>query len=674
MEMSHQSPSLDFIINNDELPLVVKCDYLTNYISSMYIDEMSNKKTKNFFSSLPLILSNLYESPIENKNDYLAIYNLFTLDFSRSNLSSIIIVSCSSSLNYILDISSISSYFTRQDYLLSNKIALFKQLLNDYLIINDSSNHLYNNNQCIMPLFEYFIVVFLISAKKVEYTNRKYLNVYTKDHQKTFSEYFKWNCSVYNKNESTNGQQTNETLNLNRSFQYNFYRNIFAEYLNFFYNEGMNSKLLFIFKAIDICWLYDYLIDDNLSSTLLKTKTETTPFQFVKANKIKTSYTFFSSLSPSKKINAKYPNLLIIDCLSLFINFTYEKLQVEHLFPLRKTLLCFLEFAFENKTTYYLTDVYISDVISLWLSYALPWNITNSHSKINQNKSFIKQFININIPFYIVILDKCIQAFSLYKNNANDYIQLSKSLLLFSIEKKNESNKSFVMDYLPFDKMRGYSLEDYKSFLGYEIIEKKLAYYGRSDINIKQIMIPFAFNSQGRQAANSIILNNTLLIEKLSSKDNNNTFKTVEKTKKFIDTLNQSNDIIKQLYQISNNGSPVIQTTNFIKYNCNERQLYLQRIIFPDKNPWNMPKHEDEISFLYIILKFISQIIDRLRGIKQIDDNSSSNQITQSVALTNLRPLCNVFNLLNFFALLIILFSLCYTIYYSSILIKLNKA
>ena len=483
-----------------------------------------------------------------------------------------------------------------QTYKVEKKLIFSNQLLNSKLL-EIMTNNLKSKDKIYLycDIYEYYIIHFLLTVKNYSGECVKYLSI---------------------KEETVKLK-----INKERSFQANCFTSLLSNYLQYLKNPFWNKKMLFFLGFFNQICLDDYAqynikIDDIMKHQQKKL--------------------YFSQAMISSVPRPKYSNLIILSLLNdlmptihdyffdittivdnFFINlFHFFKFQFEFLPNLQK-----------NK------DIYLNELGLLLYSYLIPKFNCN---ELKQREKNIKNFFIQNLPFYTELINYYIINYEVSLKNIN-WILMQK--LLNVIEPKD--NTISIFQYISYEGLRDYSTGKTKYYVGEGNIEEVVLHLHTN----KDKLFPYSNLTNKRIVANlvKVIKSNIMKKEKES---------IIQKNENLINILHELCAQLINLYSLDN----LINNQKDYQSNSKKEIHLSQSLKFYNKSTWELPRDKEEIEFLFILLKYISYIVDKFRGIKN----------ENGLPITNLRPLCNYYYFMKIFMIFGMFIFLIFVIYSTS--------
>ena len=485
-----------------------------------------------------------------------------------------------------------------QTYKVEKTLIFSNQLINSKLF-EIMTNNLKSKDKLYLycDIYEYYIIHFLLTVKNYSGECVKYLSI--------------------------KEDAVQIKINKERSFQANCFTSLLSNYLQYLKNPFWNKKMLFFLGFFNQICLDDYAqynikIDDIMKHQQKKL--------------------YFSQAMISSVPRPKYSNFIIISLLdnlmptihdyffdittivdNFFINFFhFFKFQFEFLPNLQN-----------NK------DIYLNELGSLLYSYLIP---KFNSSELKQKEKNIKSFFIQNLPFYTELINYFIINYevSITTKNTN-WILMQKLLKL--IEPKDNTNSIF--QYISFEGLRDYSIGKTKYYVGEGNIEEVILHLHTT----KDKLFPYSNITNKR-----IVLNLVKVIK--NNIQNKEKEPIIQKNENLINVLHELCAQLVNIYSIENliNNQKEYQKDN-------KKEIHLsQSLKFYHKSIWELPRDKEEIELLFIILKYISYIVDKFRGIKN----------ENGLPITNLRPLCNYYYFMKMFIIFSMFIFLVFVIYSTS--------
>jgi hypothetical protein len=592
-------------------------NFLINYINSLY--KMTNRdKMNEFYNNIPTIFDKIFgiskSSTTQQQRN--SLINLLNADYIRfedlelllhlfiplQNTTKNLYTAITSPPDYVPDYklsasvisNSISTLVMQNRQDLLISIGLFDDLMKGV----DTQRQALDSGNIILTISEYYIMILLIAIRDYQGQSRLSLSRYNENFV-DFPRYYE-----NKKHLSEHSRDFMYSLEMNRSLVYNFYNLLMKTLVSTLsesklWNDQMRLK--FIISAIDLTWLTDYRI--------------------IKAD---------------SRFTVPMPNLVLIDCLKNVISILQRQIFDDDgyhlrddalLFRLQRPMFYFLKVLI-NKfiSESFHSEINLNDIIKVWYTYIMPWDDSSKTAKY-------KEYIQVNLLFYTELFNDYICAFSNLHKLSSSVLHLFNDILRLYIK----NDKLIVNNSIDIDMLIELSIDKYYGKSAKQI-DNHVKHIGSS----KKNLYPFE-NEENRFYVKNLIENISKWKYTLNKEEN-------PEAKQFIQSLDISKEIIMKLYnikkdEISDRSHAQPSSSNYISF---KRDSQIKG------NVWKRKIISDESTILFYLFMNIAFVIDKIRKIPAHYDINGKRE----PPVTNLRPLCNYYNLISSFIFMTIIYIL----------------
>jgi hypothetical protein len=622
--------SIDTFLNKPS-SIIEDSNYMLNYINTYLYRIQNTEKTEEYYKSIPQILDKLFpiSARIKIRSKQTKIFPTFVDNLDKGTLEDL-----DRALSLLLPNNLVKNIYTTvtnppnhvPEYKLDASIlgmavnAILKQGGQKFILnlFQDLSKNLetqkraLENENIILNIFEYFLIYFLVAIR--DYPGKNKINL------PKFNENF---TEMYRKSYKPINKEINYSLDLNRSVVFNFYQILFKGILDAVSESRSMDDLKVLIHAVDITWLSDYYIGDNILD-----------------------YKF--------QDNIGIPNLMVLECLTHLIrSLQYNRIVPNDtlnpdalLFTIQRQLFHFIKQNFKKICLERLnTEVSINDIMRVWLTYITPW-FEDGEVRF----PVLQSYILFNLLFYTDLFNDYIISLANIGLNSQSVINsLNQVMKIYYLT----DSGTIINSQLSLDLLKDMSLgTSSRSFIDtYNIIDNHMRYIGVSN---RSSLYPF--DKPENQNSAKIVYEN---LENWRIKLSKEMRESNRDLLLFLENLTETQETLLKLYGIDNLRRGLVNNyedefrknvgANLLNSTPN---IYSHRDIRNLTNPWKRKIANNESIILFHILKFIAYYIDRLKGIPIFRD--SKGHVEPPV--TDLRHYSNYYSLFSGLILVTIIY------------------